>query len=160
MNLVVVLLNTGMPVGGRSPRRSTCLQAQATYSAFGGFYSPVGTETVAAALGDVVPIPLPSPLRTLVSAGDLLMLLGVGILIEEGIAWAGTSLGTRQPALPTGTGSALPGCSRWRMVPVPRPRWYNAPTPGAPREWIRRRSRESGRTASRLGRSRFWCSCG
>lgn len=85
LNVFVVALNIGMPVGGplaasigMTPRADSVIDR-------GGFYQPVDSGTVALVLGDVVPIPAPRPLRSLVSLGDVVMFVGAGVLIEEAI---------------------------------------------------------------------------
>ena len=85
LNLVVVLLNTGMPVGGSLAASAGMTPSAEVVAAQWGFYTLVGPQTLATGLGDVIPVPLPRPLRSLVSIGDLLMFLGIGVLIEEGI---------------------------------------------------------------------------
>ena len=76
LNLAVVLLNTGMPVGGPLAASFDMSPSVRSIENRGGFYSAVDTETVAMALGDVIPIPAPRPLRSLVSLGDLIMFMG------------------------------------------------------------------------------------
>jgi len=85
LNLAVVALNAGMPAGGALAASLGMSPSPSVVAAHGGFYRIVDSETVAAALGDVVPIPAPRPLRSLVSIGDVLMFLGAGVLIEEGV---------------------------------------------------------------------------
>ncbi len=83
LNLLVVLLNGGMPVGGSLAASFDMNPNASVIEGRGAFYEVVETETVIPALGDVIPIPAPRPFRSLVSLGDLLMFLGAGVLIEE-----------------------------------------------------------------------------
>ena len=99
LNLAVVLLNAAMPVGGPVAAALKMEPSHAAIAARGGFYEQVNTETVATALGDVIPIPAPPFARSLVSLGDLLMFVGAGILIEEGMSrgrYRGKHRATRQ----------------------------------------------------------------
>jgi hypothetical protein len=88
LNLTVVLLNTGMPVGGSVAASFYMSPSARAIEGHGGFYRAVDAETVAAALGDVIPVPAPRPVRSLVSLGDLIMFLGAGVLIEESMTRA------------------------------------------------------------------------
>lgn len=85
LNIVVVALNIGMPVGGPLAARLGMAPSAESIANRGAFYQPVDSGTVAPLLGDVIPIPAPQPLRSLVSMGDVLMFLAVGVLIEETI---------------------------------------------------------------------------
>ena len=85
LNIVVVALNTGMPVGGPLAARLGMAPSAELIANRGAFYQPVDSGTVAPLLGDVIPIPAPRPLRSLLSIGDVLMFLAAGILIEESI---------------------------------------------------------------------------
>lgn len=82
LNIVVVALNTGMPVGGPLAARFGMVPSAESIANRGAFYRPVDSGTIAPLLGDVMPIPAPQPLRSLVSIGDVLMFLAVGVLIE------------------------------------------------------------------------------
>ena len=85
LNLLVVTLNAGMPVGGPLAASYDMNPTANSVASHGGFYRGVDTQTVAVALGDVIPIPAPRPLRAIVSFGDVLMLLGVAVLVEESV---------------------------------------------------------------------------
>ena len=85
LNLLVVALNVGMPVGGTLAASYGMSPSRDSLANHGGFYRTVDTETVAAVLGDIIPIPLPRPARAIVSLGDLLMFLGVAVMVEESV---------------------------------------------------------------------------
>lgn len=85
LNVLVVALNIGMPVGGSLAASIGMTPGVDSVVDRGGFYRMVDSGTVAPVLGDVIPIPAPRPLRSLVSLGDIIMFVGAGVLIEEGI---------------------------------------------------------------------------
>jgi hypothetical protein len=82
LNLLVVALNVGMPVGGALAARFNMIPSGASTSRVASFYRPVDSGTVAPWLGDVIPIPAPRPLRSL---GDVFMLMGAAVLLERGV---------------------------------------------------------------------------
>ncbi len=74
-NSFVVALNGGMPVlASRSPLGETLVMTAVESN---GFYHLTGSTTLCPWLGDV----LPTPAGSMASAGDLLMLLGVGVFL-------------------------------------------------------------------------------
>ncbi len=85
LNLVVVALNVGMPVGGGLARWAGLSPGEGSIAARGGFYVEVDSQTTLPELGDVVPLPGPASMRVLVSAGDLIMFLGVFVLVVAGM---------------------------------------------------------------------------
>ena len=85
LNLVVVVMNAAMPVGGPLAAAIDMEPGAASIASRGGFYEAVNSETAATWLGDVIPVPAPPPVRSLVSLGDLLMFVGAGVLVEEGM---------------------------------------------------------------------------
>ena len=93
LNLIVVLLNVGMPVGGSLAKSLGMSPTSAAIESHSGFYHLVTAGDSAVFLADVIPVPMPRPLRALVSVGDLLMFIGVGVVIEEGM-----QRGRRRPA--------------------------------------------------------------
>jgi hypothetical protein len=85
LNLVVVVLNGGMPVGGSLAASVGMTPLITSESSGGGFYHPAGPSTVLLPLADVIPVPAPRPLRSLLSAGDILLFVAFGLIIEAGI---------------------------------------------------------------------------
>lgn len=85
LNLAVVLLNSGMPAGGPLATSLGMSPSSTSIAARGGFYHLAGSGDVAVAIADVIPVPLPRPFRALVSIGDLLLFIGAGVVIEEGM---------------------------------------------------------------------------
>ncbi len=85
LNVLVVALNVGMPVGGSLAASIGMTPGVDSVVDRGGFYRMADSGTVAAVLGDVIPIPAPPPLRSLLSLGDIIMFVGAGVLIEEGV---------------------------------------------------------------------------
>ena len=85
LNLLVVMLNAGMPVGGALADSLDMAPTAASIQSSGGFYVPVESATAIPVLGDVIPVLVPGVFRALVSLGDLVMFVGAGVLIEEGM---------------------------------------------------------------------------
>ena len=85
LNLLVVVLNAGMPVGGPLADSARMTPSAADLASSGGFYRPVESGTIAKELADVIPIPQPAPLRSLLSLGDIIMFSGAAVLIERAV---------------------------------------------------------------------------
>jgi len=81
MNLLVVLLNGGMPVASSHPGLAIAL------SSSGGFYVHEGQGTLLAWMGDVVELGLAGRVLIL-SPGDVLLLVGVAVVIIEAMSSA------------------------------------------------------------------------
>lgn len=85
LNLAVVVLNAGMPVGrwqevaGRPPA------AVVTTPENSAFYRAPDAQTRLLFLGDVIPLRGPSGSRFLLSVGDLLLFLGVSVIVLAGM---------------------------------------------------------------------------
>lgn len=75
LNLVVVLLNGGMPVA-HSLTAVESAQMAALPLAQVGFYQVVGAQTLGAVLGDVLPLGI-GRAQLLLSVGDVLLVVGV-----------------------------------------------------------------------------------
>jgi len=75
LNILVVLLNGAMPVGAPSggPHETAVIEV-----ALRALYRPIGAGSLVPVLGDVLPLPALGGL-TLVSIGDVLLMLGVSI---------------------------------------------------------------------------------
>ena len=78
-NLVVVGLNAGMPVSVAAAERAGIARAD-LHLARDAMRQPTGPDTHLAALGDVVPVAIPFRPQV-VSAGDVLVAAGVGLLL-------------------------------------------------------------------------------
>lgn len=78
LNILVVLLNGGMPVAFTS--QASAGAAAVSVAPVGGFYQLAGPGTVVGVLGDVLPLSV-GGYRILVSPGDVLMALGVALFI-------------------------------------------------------------------------------
>ncbi len=79
LNLVVVGLNAGMPVSVVAAERAGIARGD-LHLARDAMREPTGPRTHLAALGDVVPVAMPMRPQV-VSAGDVLVAAGVGLLL-------------------------------------------------------------------------------
>ena len=79
LNLLVVGLNAGMPVSVAAAERAGISRAD-LHLARDAMREPTGPRTHLAALGDVVPVAMPR-WPQVVSAGDVLVAAGVGLLL-------------------------------------------------------------------------------
>lgn len=77
LNALVIALNAGMPVGPSAIEVVGDVAAAQAMLDRSYFYHAQGAGTRLAVLGDVLPIVGPSPLRSIVSLGDLLLVVGV-----------------------------------------------------------------------------------
>ncbi len=82
LNLLVVLLNGGMPVGLGVDTAVTAVAPMVARSM--SFYQLAGPGTMWGALGDVVPLGR-AGYQVLVSPGDALLAIGVAVFIAEGM---------------------------------------------------------------------------
>jgi hypothetical protein len=106
LNALVIVLNGGMPVSADAAVRAGVTAADAVADPR---HVPTGPGTALAALGDVVPVPL--PLRPeVVSAGDLLVAAGLAQLLATAM---------------------LAGAAAPRPGPRPRPAPHRGPRPTA-----------------------------
>jgi hypothetical protein len=78
LNLVVVVLNNGMPVGVSPSGQALVLTA--LDGAQRAFYAPVGFQTILWTLGDVLPLSIRGD-WTMLSIGDVLLGVGVAVWI-------------------------------------------------------------------------------
>ena len=85
-NLLVILLNGGMPVMLGPALDSSAVRIAVTAS--GGFYTLADARTQLAVLGDVLPTPL-----GLASVGDVLLVVGVASLLIAGMTRARLQIG-------------------------------------------------------------------
>jgi len=93
LNMLVVLANGGMPVV--PPGQVPASQAAASLAQSAGFYHLAGPGTILVTLGDVLPLGMGAT-TTLLSAGDVLLTLGVAIYILRSMT--GSSREAIQPA--------------------------------------------------------------
>ena len=84
LNLLVVLLNLGMPLSGSAAGSLGALH-DAVQSVNAGFYRLTTAETHLALLGDVIPVPGPPGIRSIVSIGDILLLIGAAVVVAAGM---------------------------------------------------------------------------
>lgn len=85
LNVVVVATNSGMPLSYSATVGLGATTEQIARSLSTGFYRLVDESTVFAFMGDVIPVPGPAGLRSVVSVGDLLMVFGVAIVASQGM---------------------------------------------------------------------------
>jgi len=82
LNLLVVLLNGGMPIALNLETLTG--DAAVTIARTLSFYQVAGPETSMAMLGDVVPLSV-GAYRVLVSPGDVLLAIGVAVFLANGM---------------------------------------------------------------------------
>ena len=85
LNVVVVVLNAGMPLSQSAASRLGATPSQVSRSLEAGFYRLASPGTRLRVLGDVIPVPGFPGLRSVVSFGDLLMIVGVVVIVVEGM---------------------------------------------------------------------------
>jgi hypothetical protein len=78
LNIVVIVLNGGMPVD--AAQAATSAEAATNALAVSLLHTPLTDTTTLAPLGDIIYVPGPSWHRGLVSVGDVLMAVGAGIV--------------------------------------------------------------------------------
>lgn len=88
LNLLVVLVNGGMPIFV-SPPLTVSMLSRAVLSS-GGFYQSGGTATIATSLADVIPLRLMGH-TTLFSVGDVVLLSAVVAIVVWGMTSGGSS---------------------------------------------------------------------
>jgi hypothetical protein len=130
MNLVAIALNGGMPVSGEALRAAYGddyrAQLRELTDAGGAKHHLAGPDDVAIALTDVIPVGW--PVRQVLSAGDVVWLVGTVWLIAGAMRKpAPTEPGVR-PGLNAGASSSTP--PEAGSGPQPRPQGQEAPPPG------------------------------
>lgn len=85
LNLLVVVVNAGMPLSGDAAAKIGAQASDIAGGLQGGFYELVTQSTHLAFLGDVIAVPGPQGVRSVVSLGDLVMLLGAGVVVAIGM---------------------------------------------------------------------------
>jgi hypothetical protein len=82
LNLAVILLNGGMPVSADASRAAGTDSAQFLEASVK--HVPMGPDTDLWFLGDVIPLP---GFRTVISAGDVILGVGVFLLVQRLVAY-------------------------------------------------------------------------
>ncbi len=77
LNALVILANGGMPVSTEALRYLGAHDVEAVIAAASPLYVLADSSTLLLVLGDVVPVPGPAPVRSLLSLGDALLMVGV-----------------------------------------------------------------------------------
>jgi hypothetical protein len=80
-NLAVIAANGGMPFSVSGARAAGFSEAQIRTNDIGD-YEPIGGDTALPWLADAIPVP---PLRRVVSAGDLVLVVGIGLVVATGM---------------------------------------------------------------------------
>jgi hypothetical protein len=83
LNGLVIVLNRGMPVSSASLRYLGLSDAAQT-GALTPLYHLSDAETLLGILGDVLPVPGPPLIQSVVSLGDLLLMVGVAVIVLDG----------------------------------------------------------------------------
>lgn len=83
INAVVILANGGMPVSVDALRYLGVQDVEGAVAMASALYGLAGEGTLLPFLGDVLPIPGPAFIRSLVSLGDILLMIGVVVVILE-----------------------------------------------------------------------------
>lgn len=84
-NAVVVLANLGMPVDATAYSRWTTGGSPLVLAAVDHLHVLLNPASRFAFLADVLAFPGPRPMASLVSAGDVLLLVGVAVLLSSGV---------------------------------------------------------------------------
>ncbi|MBS3957670.1 MAG: DUF5317 domain-containing protein [Clostridiales bacterium] len=82
-NAAVILLNGGMPVSVAALGYLGVYDSGELFSTVNPMYHPADAGSVLTVLADVLPIPGPALMRTVVSLGDVLLMVGVVSVILE-----------------------------------------------------------------------------
>jgi hypothetical protein len=85
LNLIVVLANTGMPVGTDAIALLSDGAADHSLAASAGFYHEVTQQTRFLPLADILPLPGPRPLRAAFSLGDAALWAGIAMVVAGGM---------------------------------------------------------------------------
>ena len=95
LNSIAIAVNGGMPVSGWAARAAGL--GSRFNAAQGHFYKHVASTggTHLRAIGDIIPLP---PEHMVLSAGDVMMLLGVALLVKAGTRWPEETPTPRQRA--------------------------------------------------------------
>jgi hypothetical protein len=83
LNIVVILLNTGMPVSVSALEYLGVVTAEEQVSSLTALYHLQNGGTSVPVLGDVLPVPGPSVVRSVVSIGDLLLMVGIVVIVLD-----------------------------------------------------------------------------
>ena len=85
LNAVVVLSNLGMPVDSDAYSRWSTGGGSLVPAALDHLHVLLSPSTHLPFLADILAFPGPSPLASLMSAGDVLLLVGVAVLLSAGV---------------------------------------------------------------------------
>lgn len=83
-NLVVIMANAGMPVSAEAVRAAAGASQAVPAVADSAFHTPMHGGTTLPLLGDVIPVPGPRSVRSAISLGDVLQLVGIAVLLAWG----------------------------------------------------------------------------
>lgn len=83
LNMLVILLNAGMPVSAEAMHYLGVTDVQAVMNDSPAMYTLLDDNTVAPVLADVLPVPAPPPARSIASIGDVFLMIGVVVVLLE-----------------------------------------------------------------------------
>jgi hypothetical protein len=83
LNAVVIVGNGGMPVSLQALQYLGATDIEAVLASSSPLYFMADEATVLLLFGDVLPVPGPSLIRSVASAGDVLLMIGVVVLVLE-----------------------------------------------------------------------------
>jgi hypothetical protein len=97
LNIVVVGANAGMPVALEVVGAAESQEAHASL-AESPLHVPADAETRLGFLGDIVAVPLPQSMGGLISAGDLLLAAGAGVVVFQMMRRDSSAAGSSEAA--------------------------------------------------------------
>jgi len=83
LNILVILLNAGMPVSVSALEYLGLETAEEQVASLTALYHLQDGSTSVAVLGDVLPVPGPPVVRSVVSLGDLLLMVGIVVIVLD-----------------------------------------------------------------------------
>ena len=83
LNAIVILANGGMPVSSQALQYLGATDPEALLATASPLYFLANEATALLLFGDVLPVPGPSLMRSVASAGDVLLMIGVVVLVLE-----------------------------------------------------------------------------
>ncbi len=97
LNFLVIAVNGGMPVSNKSMAYSEFREEHTDFKGFDDYiHIEMNDETKLSFLGDIIPIPGPTFIRSVVSIGDLILSLGVFLFLQKGIVYQGKRVRQRK----------------------------------------------------------------
>ncbi len=84
LNGLTIVLNRGMPVAADSLEYLGLTQTDQQLDALTPLYHLSDGDTLLGVLGDVIPVPGPQLVQSVVSLGDLLLMVGIVVIVLDG----------------------------------------------------------------------------